>query len=73
MEPETRRSFNYAVVQIGLVWKVVCARKAMGNFASQDSALTAAHALAREATGEGHGAMVLIQSETGELTQVFVG
>lgn len=73
MSMDSPKSFNYAVVQVGPVWKVVCARKAMGNFASQDTALTAAHALAREAAGEGHGAVVLIQSETGELTPVFVG
>lgn len=64
-------SFSYAVIQMGPVWKVVCARKAMGNYLNQDMALTAAHNLAREAAGEGHHAEVLIQSETGELTSVF--
>lgn len=66
-----RTNFSYAVVQVGPVWKVVCARKAIGNFPNQDMALTAAHNLAREAAGEGHNAEVLIQSESGELTPVY--
>lgn len=68
---EGRSSFRYAVVQVGPVWKVVCARKAMGHFNNQDMALTAAHALAREAMNEGHLVEVLIQSETGELVPVY--
>lgn len=64
-------SFSYAVVQVGEVWKVVCARKAMGHFGNRDAAVGTACGLARAAEEEGHFAEVLIQSETGELLPVF--
>lgn len=67
---EGHLSFSYAVVQVGLEWKVVGARRAMGHFASRDLALTAAGNLAREAILAGHRVEVLLQSESGELVAV---
>ncbi len=64
-------SFSYAVVRVGEIWKVVCARKAMGFFDTPETALSAAQSLAREAAGAGHPAEVLVQSETGELKPVY--
>ena len=64
-------NLSYAVVQVGVVWKVVCARKAMGHFTDRAVAVGAACGLARAAEEEGHFAEVLIQSETGELLPVY--
>lgn len=60
--------FRYAVVLIGVEWRVVGARRTMGHFATRGMALSAAGALAREAVEAGHRAEVLLQSESGELT-----
>jgi hypothetical protein len=65
--------FRYAVVMVGVEWRVVGARRAMGHFATRDMALSAAGALAREAVEAGHHAEVLVQSESGELTPPTLG
>lgn len=67
IDDEQTPSFSYAVIQVGPLWRVVCARRAMGHFPSRDLALTAASSLAREAVLAGHLAEILLQSETGEL------
>ena len=59
---------RYAVVRVGSEWRVVCARRAMGHFATREMALLAAANLAREAAESGHRAEVLLQSDSGELT-----
>jgi urease gamma subunit len=63
--------FSYAVVRVGVEWKVVCRRRAMGHFSEREQALAAASALAVEAAREGRATEVLIQSETGELISAW--
>ena len=65
--------FAYAVVRMGQEWKVVCARNAMGHFTCRDEALVAASALAAQAAAAGHAALVLVQSDSGELQEVWRG
>lgn len=71
--PDPPPAFRYAVVWVGVEWRIVCARRAMGHFTSRDLALVAASRLAREAVQAGHPAEVLLQSESGELTQLWPG
>ena len=70
-DPSDPPPFRYAVVWVGVEWRVVSARRAMGRFTSRDLALIAASSLAREATLAGHLAQVLLQSESGELTVLW--
>jgi hypothetical protein len=68
-----RGRFSYAAVRVGPVWRVVCARRPIGHFTSCDLALSAAHALARQAVEAGHAAEVLLQSESGEMIPLAIG
>ena len=62
------QDFRYAVVLVGVEWRIIGARRAMGHFPSSETALVAAANLARLALEAGHRAEVLLQSESGELT-----
>lgn len=66
-DPSDPPPFRYAVIWVGVEWRIVCARRAMGHFTSRDLALNAASSLAREAILAGHLAEILLQSENGEL------
>jgi len=58
---------RYAVLQVGREWRVVCARRRMGHFATRTQAVEAGARLAREAVQSGHEVEFLVQDRTGFL------
>jgi hypothetical protein len=60
--------FRYAVLWMHSEWKIVCARRRMGHFATSDAAVVAARKLAHTAVEGGHQAELLMQGPTGELS-----
>ena len=58
---------RYAVLQVGGEWRVVCARRRIGHFASRHQAVEAGARLAREAVESGHEVEFMVQDRTGLL------
>jgi hypothetical protein len=58
---------QYAVLQSGDEWQIVCQRGRMGHFKTRDLARTAGLRLAREAFVAGHQVEFLVQTPSGEL------
>jgi hypothetical protein len=58
---------RYAVLQVGHEWRVVCARRRIGHFASRAQAVQAGARLAREAVDSGHEVEFMVQDRTGLL------
>ena len=60
-------AFTYAVLQVGDTWQIVCDRRRIGHFATQDEASRLGAMLAHEATVSGHDVEMLVQGRFGEL------
>lgn len=60
-------TLRYAVLQVGAEWRVVCARRRMGRFATRDQAIGVGVGLAREAVASGHEVEFMVQGAGGEL------
>lgn len=58
---------RYAVLQVGREWRVVCARRRIGRFATRAQAVRAGAGLAREAVASGHEVEFLVQDAAGML------
>ena len=58
---------TYAVLQVGDTWQIVCDRRRIGHFATQDEASRLGAMLAHEATISGHDVEMLVQGRFGEL------
>lgn len=60
-------ALTYAVLQVGPVWQIVCDRRRIGQFTTQDEASRLGAMLAHEAALSGHDVEVLVQGRFGEL------
>lgn len=58
---------RYAVLQVGGEWRVVCARRRMGHFATRAQAVQTGARLAREAVASGHQVEFMVQDGAGLL------